>query len=413
VASEQRSLRRVLLAWARGDLQQRRASPVIREVGELGHAADLLAAGLSRRAARLEEQSAHLATLVESVSDGLLRIGPRGLVEFVNPAARAMLGWPPGAVGQPSSALVRSLELRQLIERVLQGQHVAGTEVAMGERRVLVSAQALPATDGTGGAAAGGAVIALSDLTALRRLEGVRRDFVANVSHELKTPLTSIRGYTDTLLAESPPPELQHQFLQVIQRNADRLQRIVDELLDLAMIESGAWQPQLEEIRAAELVQDVWNSCRDSADQRDISFSPPDSDVRVLADPGALRQVIGNLFDNAIRYTREGGHIRVRITRTSAASPDHASLARPGPAAAKTDRVAIEVSDNGAGIPHDALSRIFERFYRVDPARSRAAGSTGVGRAIVKHMVEGMGGTVEAESELGKGTTMRCLLPPA
>jgi len=409
-ASELRALRRLLSAWARGELAEPRRPGLIREVRQVGHAADLLVAHLDRRASRFEQQSAQLTTLVETVSDGLLRVGPGGTVEFLNPAARVLLGLPPSAVGQPISALIRSLELRRLIERALQEQHVAGTEVTLGERRVLVAAQALG--KGQDAEHGEGAVVALSDLTTLRRLEGVRRDFVANVSHELKTPLTSIRGYVDTLLTDEPSSEVRQQFLQVIQRNAARLQRIVDELLDLSMIESGAWQPQLQAVSAAEIVLDVWTSFRDQAEQRAISFVPPENDRRIRVDPSALRQVLGNLFDNALRHTSAGGRVVIRI------GPARIRSRQPAPGGthpdhAGRDLVAVEVTDNGSGIPHDALPRIFERFYRVDPARSRARGGTGLGLAIVKHMVEGMGGSVEAESELGKGTTIRCYLPAA
>jgi signal transduction histidine kinase len=378
----------------------------IREAKEVGEAAELLIGRAQQRAAMLERQSAELANLVEAVSDGLMQIGATGRIEFLNPAASILLDLPAASRGQSFAALVRSLELRQLIEEALDGRRSAGVEIALGDRRVLASAQPLPAAPGAQPPAAGGVVLALSDLTALRRLEGVRRDFVANVSHELKTPLTSIRGYAETLVSEPAPPEIQQQFLQTIQRNAARLQRIVDELLDLSAIESGGWKPDLRELNAAEVVADAWLACSDAARARDIRFEPPTGTARVLADPGGFRQVLGNLFDNALRYTPDGGVISVRVRSAPGARnmPDGAS----GMPAA---RVAIEVSDNGSGIPGDALPRIFERFYRVDPARSRAAGGTGLGLAIVKHLVESMGGEIQAESELGKGTVIRFTLP--
>ena len=396
-----RELRRGLLRRDPEAAAPRLPSLFITELQELAQAGDLLAGQVSFGTGRLEQQSAHLATLVESVSDGLLRIGPTGRIQFLNPAARALLDLPPAAEGMRIGVLVRSLEMRQLLERALQGERVPGTEIALGERRILVSAQPLPGSAGEGETGPSGAVVALSDLTAQRRLEGVRRDFVANVSHELKTPLTSIRGYAETLLGDQLSPELQRQFLEVIQRNAARLQRIVDELLDLSMIESGGWKPQVGEVMAAALINDVWGTLGETAIRRGITFTCPASELRVMADPGALRQVIGNLLDNAIRYSPDGGSIRVSIAPATAA----------GPGGAGVERVAIEVIDNGTGIPSDALPRIFERFYRVDPARSRAAGGTGLGLAIVKHMVEGMGGEVTARSELGKGTTIRFTLP--
>jgi two-component system phosphate regulon sensor histidine kinase PhoR len=280
---------------------------------------------------------------------------------------------------------------------------VAATELTMDERRVLVSARPLPAA----GNRNGGAVLAFVDLTELRRLEGVRRDFVANVSHELKTPLTSIRGYVETLLSdEQLPPDMRRQFLEVVHKNADRLHHIVDDLLDLSRLQSGGWRPELHEVNALDVIDDVWSACRDRAEKRAIVFVPPHEPVTVLADAGGLRQVLSNLFDNALRYTPYGGRIEVTTHQATPLTGNG-----NGAAAEHDSFVTFEVRDTGSGIPSDALPRIFERFYRVDPARSRAEGGTGLGLSIVKHLVESMGGDVRAESELGKGTVVRFRLP--
>jgi signal transduction histidine kinase len=270
-------------------------------------------------------------------------------------------------------------------------------EVTIDDRRLLVTARPIPG-QGNGARSPGGAVVAFTDLTELRRLEGVRRDFVANVSHEIRTPLTSIRGYVETLLSDDLPADMQRQFLGVIEKNAERLHGIVDDLLDLSRLESGGWRPELRPLRALTVADDVWTGCQRRAADKHIEFRREGEDATVVADPGGLRQVLSNLFDNALRHTPDGGRITVRVRGGGTAS-DAGKL------------VAIDVQDTGSGIPRDSLPRIFERFYRVDPARSRAEGGTGLGLSIVKHLVESMGGDVTAESELGKGTTMRIRLP--
>ncbi|HSJ15073.1 MAG TPA: ATP-binding protein [Longimicrobiales bacterium] len=391
-------LRRVLLERAAGDIARPLPETRLVEAGQLAQAVERVSSELTAHAARIERQRRELALLVESVSEGLLRIDERGRLAFLNPAAGRLLGLPASALGEPFAVLVRDVELRGIAERARGGAPVDGVELSLGERRVLVSAQPVKDDESAGA----GAVVALADLTELRRLEGVRRDFVANVSHELKTPLTSIRGYVETVLNDDPPLELRRQFLEVARRNAERLQRIVDDLLDLSTIESGAWLPEVQELNAAELVREAWLACETRAREQRVAFRAPAGELRVLADAGAVRQVLGNLFDNALRYTPAAGNIEVRLRRMAASGGN-----------GTTGWVLFEVSDSGSGIPHDALSRIFERFYRVDPARSRAAGGTGLGLAIVKHLVESMGGEVSADSELGKGTTIRFRLPAA
>ena len=247
--------------------------------------------------------------------------------------------------------------------------------------------------------------VAVADLTALRRLESVRRDFVANASHELKTPLTSIRGYAETLLDDDLPADMRRQFIATISDNADRLQRIVDDLLDLSRLESGRWQPRLTTLEADTVAREAWHDFEERALERGVRFDvAADCDTGVLADRSGLEQIFSNLYDNALRYTGEGGAIEVRIVETT------------GPASRRQGQpplTAIEVSDTGAGIPGDVLPRIFERFYRADPARSRAEGGTGLGLSIVKHLAESMGGGVDARSRLGRGTTIRVMLPAA
>jgi two-component system phosphate regulon sensor histidine kinase PhoR len=365
------------------------------EVDDLSTAVGALVRDLTAQKQRSDQERSELANLLEFGTEGLLHINQSGRVAHVNDAASQLLGLPPNARGQSVASLVRQAELRDLLLTAATGQPQDAREIDVDDRQLLVLCRPLPG--------AGGAVAAIMNLTEVRRLEAVRRDFVANVSHELKTPLTSIRGYAETLLGDDLPPELRTQFLEIIQKNAARIQRIVDDLLDLSRLQSGGWRPEIQEVDPVELAEDVWSACHAAA-QKKIAFDVAANGVTgVAADPGGLRQVFSNLFDNAIRYTPAGGAVHVRIREV-----------RNGKRGGGTSGwIEIQVQDTGSGIPRDALPRIFERFYRVDPARSRADGGTGLGLSIVKHLMERMEGEVTAESELGKGTTIKIKLPAA
>ncbi len=349
------------------------------EVAGSGNAGQAVA-----EATRAAEQQ--LAALLESVTEGILQIDSNARFVLANPAARRLLHLPADVVGRPFSGIIRHPELRVLFNDAAAARRFDPLEVTLEDRHLLISPQPLKTGNG--------AVIAVVDLTEVRRLEAVRRDFVANVSHELKTPLTSIRGYSETLLNDDVPPEMQRQFLEVIARNSARLQRIVEELLDLSRLQSGAWQPQLQPLDPVRALQDAWSQCQD-ADQKNIAFDiQSHGDCMVLADADGLRHVLDNIFDNAIRHTSAGGKIMVGVYCLG-------------------DEAELRITDTGSGIPRDALPRVFERFYRVDPARSRQQGGTGLGLAIVRHLVEGLDGYVWAESELGRGTTIHIKLPSA
>ncbi|MBI4544246.1 MAG: PAS domain-containing protein [Gemmatimonadetes bacterium] len=380
--------------------QQDEAAPVpagssIAEVHALAGTVFGLTERLRQRLETAVRESREAAWLAEAAGDGILQLDSSGRVVRLNPAARMLLDLPASAEGRPVSAFIRHAELRPLLERAARGATVAPAEFSLGERRLLVAAR--PAAE-----AQGGAILVLVDLTEIRRLEDVRRDFVANASHELKTPLTAIRGYTDTLLSDELPPELGRRFLETIQRNAERLQRIVDDLLDLSRLESGGWQPELRPLDPLEAAREAWSAFDERARAARVGLvlqdAPP---LSVRADASALRQIFSNLFDNALRHTPPGGQITVQVEPAGAGPVDPGG----GP------ECVITVSDTGSGIPGDALPRIFERFYRVDPARSRAEGGTGLGLSIVRHLAERMGGDVAAQSELGKGTSIRIRLP--
>ena len=339
---------------------------------------------LANRLAQLRSEREETRTLIESMADGVLAANARGEIVSSNSAARRLLGYRDDAELPPLGALFHDKPARDTLRDALAGRDVGQRALEVEDRVLLATGRTLPD---------GGTLLVLRDVTELRRLETVRRDFVANVSHELKTPLTSIAGYAETLAAESRDPQVT-RFADTILSNARRMQRLVDELLDLSRIESGRWQPVRRVIELEPAAREAWTAFAERATAGQVRFEvhvAPDAHA-VPADADALRQVFTNLFDNALRHTPPGGRIRVSADVVS-------------------DSVRLAVEDTGSGIPSDQLPRIFERFYRVDAGRARQQGGSGLGLAIVKHLVEAHGGSVEAESALGRGTAIRMTFP--
>jgi two-component system, OmpR family, phosphate regulon sensor histidine kinase PhoR len=360
------------------------------ELGDLADALNALAGELQTRLGQLEEERAEMQALIDSMSEAVLAFDADVTVRRANPAAARIFGLPADARGLPAEAVDRRPEFMRLVRRAVGGEVVPPSDLSLHDRHLLASAHPLPV---------GGAVVVFLDVSEVRRLEGVRRDFVANASHELKTPLTAIRGFSETLLDDDLPDELRRQFAETVRTNADRLQRIVDDLLDLSRLESGGWRVARERIALEPLAHEVWTEARAAVPGKELEFRVEIAEdaARVSADPAGLRQILANLLGNAARYTPDGGLV------TLAALPDPSSAAPGG--------TIIEVRDTGPGIAAQHLPRIFERFYRADPARSRADGGTGLGLAIVKHLVEAHGGRVDATSEIGRGTVIRFSVP--
>lgn len=373
----------VARAIAAGDLTRRPTLAGPGEVGDLATAVTRMAEQLHARLTALKGEESLLGAVFDSLNEGVIAFDARGGVRRINDAGRRLLGVRE-ALPLPGDRLPRSAALRQALADALAGRATEAAELRLGAATVALTARPLPG---------GGAVLALFDLTAVRRLETVRRDFVANVSHELKTPLTVIGGFAETLADEELPAEQRRQFAQTIRTNTARMQRIVDDLLDLSRIESGGWLPHPEQVDVCAAALDAFAAVQPMADARGLRLECDIADdaLHAWADPTALRQILGNLVENAVRYTTSGG-VTVFTRREG-------------------DGVRVGVRDTGAGIPGAHLSRIFERFYRVDPARSRAEGGTGLGLAIVKHLAEAHGGDVRAESAVGQGTTISVLFP--
>ncbi|MCG8469329.1 MAG: ATP-binding protein [Gemmatimonadetes bacterium] len=349
-------------------------------VSNLGRSIDRMAAELRQQLDDARRQSEDLRALFEGLDDGLALIDADGSVLLCNAAFE---GWTGRTVnpGVRVGSLFRAPPVLEAVDQAQRGEFVLD-EVTLGENTVLMSARPHR----------GGALLAIRDLTALRRLEGVRRDFVANVSHELKTPLTSVVGFAEAIAGGELAPDRAEDFGHRILANATRMRHLVDDLLDLAQVESGSWTPVPEPVSVGATAREVWETMAPDIGPSGETLVVTDAGVEAFADPDAVRQILRNLLDNAARYSEPGSAIRVDVV-------------------AEGLFLRTEVSDEGPGIPSVHLDRVFERFYRIDPARSRERGGTGLGLSIVKHLVEGQGGEVGIESELRRGTTVWFTLP--
>ena len=364
-----------------GDLDRRTGGAGHGALSALGHAIDEMAGQLEERLTSLETERFDLETVFDRLDTGLAVVDPEGHIRRVNPAFETWVGRHE-IEGNRLATLFRDPRNREAIESALSGS-VSRHESELGPRTILLSA--LPLDEG--------ALVVIQDLTRTRQLEGVRRDFVANVSHELKTPLTNMRGFAEPLADGELTVEQSAEFAGRILANVERMQALIDDLLDLSRIESGVWTPEPDDLPLGGLVDSAWNSLQPRPANRNIELERDfPTALQLRADRDALVQVLCNLLDNAIRYTPDGGSVCMRAERTA-------------------DHTRIEVSDDGPGIPTAQLDRVFERFYRVDTARSRQAGGTGLGLSIVKHLVAAHGGRVGIESELGTGTTVWFTLP--
>ena len=368
---------------AAGDLTHRFALVGPGEIGDLASALRRMADELSARIGALEAEDTLMLALIESLNEGVVAFDKRGRALRINGSARRLLGLVQ-ELPFDSDQLPRDRVLREALSSALNGKDSEPKETSIGEKALVVTAS--PLRDG-------GAVLTLFDLTPLRRLELVRRDFVANASHELKTPLTVISGFAETLAEEDVPDVQRRQFISAIRSNAHRMQRLVDDLLDLSRIESGGWMPKPQRVNIREIAQELMEPSRLSTLKQGVSPELAiEADAQVVrADPTAVRQILANLIDNAARHT-ESGFVRIFTRR------DHEGFW-------------LGVQDSGSGIGAQHLPRIFERFYRADSARAREGGGTGLGLAIVRHLAEAHGGRVHAQSTPGTGTTIAVVLP--
>ena len=337
---------------------------------------------LARRLADSEHERATADLALSSMEEGVLLFGPDGATRLANPAVEGHLGVLPA-----SAETLLPLGLRQLTERAAGSRAVLAAEVEVGAPARTLRGFAAPTEDGS-------IVLVIRDITETRRSEQVRRDFVANASHELKTPAASIQAAAETIrTAAVEDPSVIPRFASQLEREAARLSRIVSDLLDLSRLESGS---ELEETVALDaIVRDEGERFEEQAAEAGVGLSVAASPVpRVRGSARDLALLVRNLVDNAIRYTGPGGKVHVELT-------------------SENGEVVLAIADTGLGIPHRDIPRIFERFYRVDRARSRETGGTGLGLSIVKHVAENHGGRIDVKSELGRGTRFEVRLPSA
>jgi two-component system phosphate regulon sensor histidine kinase PhoR len=332
-------------------------------------------------------------TLFNSMIEGLLLLDDNERIQLANRAFIQLFGISNDVRGKTVLEVLRQHELAELVGKVSAQKQVLGYELKLGglsERWLQINAACIFDADGR----KQGTIVVFHDLTRLKQLERTREEFVANVSHELRTPLSLIKGYVETLLdGAKDNPEVETKFLQTIQRNSERLQFLIEDLLTISELESGRLKMNLQSIRLRSLVDRVLEDFKTQAESRGVVLRNDVPDLTARADSDRLQQVLGNLVGNAIKYGRSEGHV--------------------GVTGRLSDGMLIElcVRDDGPGIPPESLERVFERFYRVDKARSREQGGTGLGLSIVKHIVQSHGGKVWARSELGKGAAFYFTLP--
>jgi len=371
------------------------------ELGRLSKAINEMSLQLQNKIEEISREKEYLQTLLGGIMEGVLVVDARGRILMVNNALRQLLSLPPHVEDRTPLEIIRNAELERTLRQVLQDGENTTLELTLpspeGKTFEVNVVGISPSPEGVVKEDEGrrGVIAVFHDITRLKELEKIRRDFVANVSHELRTPLTTIKGYAETLLEGALKEEVASQFVQVIKRHSDRLEKIVEDLLTLSKIESKEFQLRMESLSVSDLIGDVLGFIKEPLNKKKISVSVGELSPTLLVygDRQYLEQVLMNILDNAIKYGRESGTIKI-----SANERDQRE-------------VEISVKDDGIGIPKEDLLRVFERFYRVDKGRSHELGGTGLGLSIVKHIVQAHGGKVWAESQLGEGSTFYFTLP--
>jgi two-component system phosphate regulon sensor histidine kinase PhoR len=373
-----------------GELRERSHNPGSDEVATLGQSLDRLAANLASTLEQLRTDHALLEAIFDGMQEGVMVVARDGRILHANPALRGMFLLGTEAIGRPMLEVIRNAHLKELLDRAHGQPEGARGEIEVSgikPRKLQVQVSQLVGQPGD-------SLVVLVDVTQLRYLESVRRDFVANASHELRTPVASILSSAETLRAASEDAEARQTFLGIIERNAARLRRLVEDLLDLSRIEAREYRLDPQPMDLQGFVTGMVEAFASQAAARSIRIEadPALAGLTAVADRRALEQVLVNLLDNALKYGSPGS--RVRIT-----------------ARVEDGKIRLDVTDEGPGIDPQHLPRLFERFYRVDAGRSRELGGTGLGLAIVKNLMEAMGGAVSVESATGAGSTFSLTLP--
>jgi two-component system phosphate regulon sensor histidine kinase PhoR len=378
--------------FARGNLGARILPERQDELGDLARHLNQMANTLDERLSETAGEKRRTEAILQAMEEGLLAVDTRGTVVLANEALIQGLGLQ-HPVGRHYIESVRQREIDDVVTRVLAFGQRETAEFELAARKRSYAVTGMPLLDANG--TPHGAIVTFHDITTARRVESVRRDFVANASHELRTPLTSIRGFVEALEdGAMNEPATAERFLGKIRVHADRMAELIEDLLELSRLESGADAIGFEPVSPARLAGAVVAAFAERAAAKSIDLAVrKQADVTVLSDAERLRRILENLVDNAVKYTPEGGSVEVTVQE------------RAGGGAR------IEVRDTGPGIPAEHLPRIFERFYRVDKSRSRELGGTGLGLSIVKHLAESLGASVSVLSEVGAGTCFAIDLP--
>ncbi|MBW2108481.1 MAG: PAS domain-containing protein [Deltaproteobacteria bacterium] len=379
---------------AEGDFDVRVHPSAKGEFEALSHAINVMAAEIEERINEITEEKETLTTILGDMSDGVMVVDAQGRITLINRALEGLLGDRADVVGKAPVEVIRSAELQDGLAAVLRGEGTFETALCMntgGADRIFDVTIAPLKPMGR----MQGAVAVFHDITVLKRIDKVRRDFVANVSHELRTPLTSVKGYAETLTEGQVKDEAQvRRFARIILKHANRLSRLVEDLLSLTRLEAEGSTPKKTAFRLKDVIEASVQVVRPAAEAKGITLAVEDmaDQLAVRADRDQISQAVINLLDNGVKYTPEGGKVTVAVIDTA-------------------DAVQVTVRDTGFGIARDDLERIFERFYRVDKSRLREAGGTGLGLSIVKHIIQGHGGKLWVESELEEGSAFHFTLP--
>ncbi|RMG17498.1 MAG: sensor histidine kinase [Deltaproteobacteria bacterium] len=383
-------------ALAQRQRPRHRVHSAVAELRALSDAVDTLAEEVRRGVTRAREERDRIDAVLASMTEGVVVVDTDARVRLVNQAFRRITGAPAEVEGRPLLEVVRSERLDRAARETLEGATGTVTELTLQKRpprTVVATVAPLVGAEGE----MHGAVLVLRDVTERRRVLAMREDFVANVSHELKTPIAAVRGYAETLLDGAlDDEETAREFVQTICDHAQRMQALVEDLLDLAALDAGAVEPKPSEVSVQEAVQMAFDQVQAAAKRRGVPLlrTLPRDLPPLYVDPAWIVQVLSNLLDNAIKYSEPGAPVRVE------AEADH-------------ETVELRVVDQGPGVPEAARERIFERFYRVDPGRSRAMGGTGLGLSIVRHLVEQSGGSVHLVCPPEGGSIFSVRLPRA
>lgn len=387
---------RIARAMAKGDFSRKPSIYSRDEIGDLAMALSYMSDEIKSKIDRIKHEGVKFDAVLSSMFEGIMVVDEKGSILLMNPSLRKLFFVDSAPETKTPIEAIRSPQIQDIVDKILkEKQHLISEEITVSQpEEKTLKINAVPIIRN---GILEGAALVFHDITELRKLEKVRQDFVANVSHELRTPISSIKGYSETLLEGAiDDKDNVKEFISIIYQDSNRLANLIDDLLDLSKIESG----KMKMVFVPLDIKPILNRCLGVLDkaikgkQLSVSVSIPDGIPKVLADDKRLSQVFLNLLDNAVKYTSDGGSIKVNISLSD-------------------KLIQVDVSDTGIGIPEQDIPRIFERFYRVDKARSRELGGTGLGLSIVKHIVFSHGGQVWVKSELGLGSTFSFTIPQA